>query len=166
MFARLKGILFAVVLGLVCPMIMIGFVKRNVNVPDVTTPQETTKKQVVKNDSVSVDILQDDGSVAAMDINDYLTCVVLGEMPAAFENEALKAQAVVARTYTLRRLTKGGKHIDAAVCTNSDCCQGFYDLASYLDNGGKQEDVVYNFRNLYLSASGFFNCIFFNYIFA
>ncbi len=141
MFARLKGILFAVVLGLICPMVIIGFVKRNVNVPDTTTPEDTTKKQVAKNDSVFIDVLQENGSVAAMEINDYLTCVVLGEMPAAFENEALKAQAVVARTYTLRRQAMGGKHIDATVCTNSDCCQGYYDLASYLDNGGKQEDV-------------------------
>ena len=141
MITRLKGILFAVVLGLICPVIIIGFVKRNVNAPDTTKPEDTTEKQAVKQDSVSIDVLQDDGSVTAMDINDYLTCVVLGEMPAAFEDEALKAQAVVARTYTLRRLTKGGKHIDAAVCTNSDCCQGYYDLASYLDNGGKQEDI-------------------------
>ena len=42
-----------------------------------------------------------DGSVTEMNRRDYLVGVVGAEMPAAFEEEALKAQAVAARTYTL-----------------------------------------------------------------
>lgn len=141
MFRRLKGVLFAVVLGLVCPMVIIRFVQKNVDIPAHTTPTETKHEQVAENQQLYVDVLQENGTIASMDINDYLTCVVLGEMPANFENEALKAQAVVARTYTLRRSKDGGKHIDATVCTDSDCCQGYCDLAAYLDNGGSQADI-------------------------
>ena len=41
-------------------------------------------------------------------MEDYLVGVVAGEMPARFEDEALKAQAVAARTYVLKRLKSYG----------------------------------------------------------
>ena len=44
-----------------------------------------------------------DGREQVMDIEQYLVGVVAAEMPANFELEALKAQAVAARTYTLKR---------------------------------------------------------------
>ena len=37
-------------------------------------------------------------------LDEYLYGVVSAEMPASFEEEALKAQAVVARTYTLYKI--------------------------------------------------------------
>ena len=54
-------------------------------------------------------------------LDDYLQRVVLGEMPVSFEAEALKAQAVAARIYTLKHREKhAGK-----LCTDSTCCQAF-----------------------------------------
>ena len=47
-------------------------------------------------------------------------------MPASFEPEALKAQAVAARTYTLYKLQSGGNHGDTAdICTDHTCCQAY-----------------------------------------
>ena len=54
----------------------------------------------------------------------YLTAVVLAEMPASFEPEALRAQAVAARTF-LRRKEQAGKHTDCDVCADSACCQAW-----------------------------------------
>ena len=48
------------------------------------------------------------GNVETMTLHDYLTGVLMGEMPASYDLEALKAQAVAARTYTLHRLSGGG----------------------------------------------------------
>jgi len=45
------------------------------------------------------------GQVVAMPLEEYLVGVVAAEMPAEFHPEALKAQAVAARTYALLRLT-------------------------------------------------------------
>jgi len=57
------------------------------------------------------------GAERTMNLEDYLTGVLLGEMPPEFPMEALKAQAVAARTYTLRRLAAGeGLSDDPAVC--------------------------------------------------
>jgi stage II sporulation protein D len=45
-------------------------------------------------------------------------------MPASYEIEALKAQAVVARTYTIYKV-KNKKHENADICDNSSCCQAW-----------------------------------------
>ena len=79
--------------------------------------------------------------VIDMPLNDYLVSVVLSEMPARFSEEALKAQAVVARTYALRRVEKGKKHKPAAVCINSGCCQGYITEEEYLAKGGTATNV-------------------------
>jgi stage II sporulation protein D len=66
--------------------------------------------------------------------------VVLAEMPADFDREALKVQAVVARTYTRKR-REGGKHSRAAVCMDPGCCQGWRSPEDYLSRGGRQSSV-------------------------
>lgn len=66
------------------------------------------------------------GSLVSLDLHSYLTGVLLGEMPMSFETEALKAQAVACRTYALR-LYRHRRHGDAAICTNSNCCQAWRD---------------------------------------
>ena len=64
--------------------------------------------------SVTVEVA---GVCREMTLADYLWGVLAGEMPAEFPLEALKAQAVAARTYTLRRLEQGGAlSDDPAVC--------------------------------------------------
>ena len=68
----------------------------------------------------------DTGIVEDMDLDTYLYGVVASEMPANFEIEALKAQAVVARTYTIYQIKNGGKHKGvASVCDSTLCCQAW-----------------------------------------
>ena len=43
--------------------------------------------------------------IEKVSLEDYITGVVAGEMPVTFHIEALKAQAVAARTYVLKRMT-------------------------------------------------------------
>ena len=76
-----------------------------------------------------------------MDMDPYITGVVLAEMPASFEPEALKAQSVASRTYAWKASLTGGKHGDGSVCTESSCCQGYVAESTYLEKGGTQEAV-------------------------
>jgi stage II sporulation protein D len=47
-------------------------------------------------------------------------------MPAKYEIEALKAQAIAARTYTIYQIANNkGKHGDADICDDSTCCQAW-----------------------------------------
>lgn len=66
------------------------------------------------------------GQIEEMKLDDYLYGVVASEMPANFELEALKAQAVVARTYTIYKIINdNSKHEGANICDNSACCQAW-----------------------------------------
>ncbi|MBR3162799.1 MAG: stage II sporulation protein D [Clostridia bacterium] len=59
-------------------------------------------------------------------LDTYLYNVVSAEMPADYELEALKAQAVVARTYTIYQISNSnGKHEGADICDDSTCCQAW-----------------------------------------
>ena len=71
----------------------------------------------------SITVLTDGGAVT-MDMQEYLVGVVAAEMPASFQDEALKAQAVAARTYAMY-CAKGQKHGEAQVCTDYACCQAW-----------------------------------------
>lgn len=52
------------------------------------------------------------GQVEYISLEDYVVGVVAAEMPALFELEALKAQAVAARTYAVRHIDPYQVHID------------------------------------------------------
>lgn len=67
-----------------------------------------------------------DGSVKTLPLEDYLYGVVAAEMPATFESEALKAQAVAARTYAVNRCRFPNKdHPDANLCSDSAHCKAY-----------------------------------------
>lgn len=65
-------------------------------------------------------------------LEEYIVEVVLAEMPAYFELEALKAQAVAARTYTYKKILEGENkdHPGCAVCTDSGHCQAWRALSA------------------------------------
>ena len=84
---------------------------------------EETKDPVV-NDSQRSVYISDQGTIREMPLEEYIVGVVLAEMPADFEVEALKAQSVACRTFTLKKVMSS-KHSDAYVCTDPSCCQAF-----------------------------------------
>lgn len=64
------------------------------------------------------------GEVQEVALDEYLYHVVSAEMPADYELEALKAQAIVARTYTIYKI-QNKKHENADICDDSTCCQAW-----------------------------------------
>ncbi|MDY3282320.1 stage II sporulation protein D [Dysosmobacter sp.] len=75
--------------------------------------------------------------VREMTMGEYLAGVVRAEMPAAFAQEALCAQAVAARTYTRYQLAGGSRHADTAdICGDHTCCQAFLDKETAAENWG------------------------------
>lgn len=64
--------------------------------------------------------------IEEVNLEEYLCNVVSAEIPAYFEMEALKAQAVVARTYTIYTIMKNAnKHEGANICDSPSCCQAW-----------------------------------------
>ena len=134
-----KELGIAILMGAVLPGLILHLAVESARVPKDTAA--ATEPTEINRVSMTVPILTEDGGVSMMELDEYLTGVVLAEMPASFEAEALKAQSVVARTYTLRAYGGTGKHGEAAVCTDSTCCQGYRSPEEYLAAGGTQESL-------------------------
>lgn len=114
------GVMIAVVILL--PLLIVkgcGYTaKEPSEVPDVLTDEK-----ILVYDHLSK-------TVKNMDMEEYLKGVVAAEMPADFDLEALKAQAVAARTFAYGRkihefVSKAGVHDDADICTDSTHCQAW-----------------------------------------
>lgn len=84
-----------------------------------------------------------DGENREMTMDEYLWGVLAAEMPAAFEQEALNAQAIAARTYTLYRLSHPSEnHPEADICGDPGCCQAWISREERLelwDKRGREE---------------------------
>ena len=138
MKGKLQAFLFAMVLGLVLPWIVCAIGGRGIVAEiageeiQITVSKEKTPQQTIA-------VLTKDG-LQQMLLEDYLTGVLLGELPGSFALEAKKAQAVVARTYALR-IAAGDRH-GGAVCTDSGCCQSYRDPALAADSDAVQEAVL------------------------
>jgi len=71
-------------------------------------------------------------------LDEYLLGVVASEMPANFNEEALKAQAIVARTYTVYKILNS-KHENADVCDDSGCCQAWISKEKRMEKWNVEE---------------------------
>lgn len=85
-----------------------------------------------------------------MNLHDYLIGVVGAEMPATFHEEALKAQAVAARSYTLYKKAIAQSnpnafptHNGADVCTDINHCKAFSSLEELHNGWGADFDEYY-----------------------
>jgi stage II sporulation protein D len=97
--------------------------------PVSITPTASTipnAEYAFRDDEITVRVSLE-GIIHNMSMRKYLIGVVAAEMPASFEMEALKAQAVAARTETLYHILvyKSAVHPDADVCSDPACCQAY-----------------------------------------
>ncbi len=129
---------------------------------------EVTEMPGREQEEYSVRVLTESGGVD-VPLEEYVLCVALAEMPTDFDAEALKAQAVVARTYTCKRMQEP-KHTTGAVCTDSACCQAYISVDDFLRAGGTQTAVdkvkaavsatagqVLTYQGAYIEAT-YFSC--------
>ena len=71
-------------------------------------------------------LLSEKNEIVEMSLDEYIMGVLIGEMPVSYELEALKAQAVVARTYTLNKIiNEKSSHENADMCDDINHCQAY-----------------------------------------
>lgn len=102
--------------------------------PELAAPRREAAPVPTARPERSVRLLAD-GAVLALPLEEYLVGVLAGEMPASFEPEALKAQAVAARSYTLY-CASGHRHAEADICAAPAHCQAWLDEAALRRNWG------------------------------
>ena len=77
-----------------------------------------TKKEDIKKNEITVTVYRNNGKIINLELEEYVLGVVGAEMPASFNIEALKAQAILARTYALKSI-KNGKKLTDTVSTQA-----------------------------------------------
>lgn len=123
-FKRKYGIIIAGLIGLF--LLYLAYSKR----PD----REIDEPQIML-------YLHEEKKAIQLGLEEYVAGTVAAEMPALFEMEALKAQAVAARTYTLQRLQAGHKY--ESDCDMSDDvkeCQAYISREAFEESHGKKSD--------------------------
>lgn len=140
---RFQELTVSLLICMLFPMLLFPIMSLFLHREDPVLPLETTAGTRLPRESIYSDVLvkMKDGHVEEMPLETYILSVVLREMPASFNVEALKAQAVVARTYTVRHMEKTGRHSDAHICVDSSCCQGYRTPEDYLKDGGDKQNL-------------------------
>lgn len=117
-------------------------------------PKEETK-QVIDN-NIYINVKKNDGTVLRLELEEYVTGVVGAEMPALFNIEALKAQAVIARTYALKVNSRG------QVLSVTESTQSYKNNSELQSLWGSSYSIYYNkiksavesTKGMYLSYNG------------
>ena len=136
-----KQLLLSFLAGAVMPLLLAALFHKVPPVPEAESESISPTLSYRETDPEAMLSVQNPaGNLQQMSLREYLVGVVLAEMPADFEPEALKAQAVVARTYTRKRM-EGSKHEGACVCMDPGCCQGWKSVEDYLSQGGRAASV-------------------------
>ena len=99
------------------------------------------KNTEVKNEEIKLAIKDTStGNITNIDLEEYVIGVIAGEMPASFEMEALKAQAIASRTYAIYKMKSS---------------KGTYDLVTdksnqvYITKDAMQENWQNNYEYYY-----------------
>lgn len=102
------------------------------------------KDLAAKEDETSIKVyMHKTKSYKYMSLTEYLYGVVVAEMPAYFEIEALKSQAIACRSISLYKMVNGNFNADrhgsggAHICTYSGHCQSYISYEEAVEKWGK-----------------------------
>ena len=112
--------------------------------PPAEGEQTVTGESIVANGEITVLV---DGEARTIKLEDYVVSVVAGEISPDFPTEAIRAQAVAARTYALYKQKTGrpAQHEEADVCDDPAHCAAFVGLKTEAAaRWGEQADTAEN----------------------
>ncbi|MGI6168425.1 MAG: stage II sporulation protein D [Christensenellales bacterium] len=122
-------LLAALVLMIALPALLENPAIENLPSPSIGQKQHSESRPAI----TSIGLYNDQtGQVETLDLDEYVLGVVAAEMPASYPLEALKAQAVAARTLAVYHCQNGGcsKAEGADVCSDFAHCQAYNDEAT------------------------------------
>ena len=107
----MKRIIYYVILIILIPFIIVSITYKDDIITKIKYGSYTNKMVRVKRLSKN--------KIDNITLEEYVLGVVAGEMPAAFNLEALKAQAVASRTYVLNKMKNNNKEYDVVDSTTN-----------------------------------------------
>ena len=109
---------------------------------DTNRELAVNKSTVLRGEDITIKVyMHEINQIVSMNLEDYVKGVVAAEMPAEFEGEALKAQAVAARTYAVKHMaifggTGSGEHPGADVTTDHKESQAWHNETKLKEKWG------------------------------
>lgn len=148
---------FFITIFIIILIFLIPVVFTNRRTSDTSLKKEEEKEiSIIDYDYSNYDTIkllhQDTNEVEEVNLDEYIACVVSAEMPVTYDIEALKAQAIVARTYTIYKITTSKKHDNADICDQSICCQAWISKEDRLKKW-KEEDRTKNWNKILQSVN-------------
>ena len=108
-------------------------------IPEASGPEPEELPAFSQDGERRVKLITPEG-VLDLTMAEYLPGVVAAEMPASFPAEALKAQAVAARTDTVWRQLGHSPHPDGACCSDPSCCKAWLSEEELRARWGEEYD--------------------------
>ena len=144
----MKAAIITAVLVFICAaaMPLLSLDKKTVSAAVASViPEGVIAEKPVKGATETFKIkMSSDGSIKTLSAEEYICGVLCGEIPPAYENEALKAQAVAAYTFALRRAAaakKAGRDYDLTDSPETDQC--YVEKDSLKEKWGDKTDEYY-----------------------
>ena len=101
----MKKLLFFTLLLIAVPSFFVLNIEEEIETKKNIEVEKSNTK--TKKSDIKIKVKQEKkNKIIELDLEDYVKGVLAGEMPVYFDSEALKAQAVAARTYALKRINK------------------------------------------------------------
>lgn len=124
----MKKIISYIIFIIIFVFLIPAICTRKFNLETVSSENVEEEKEVYDYGAYNnVKVLMENGEIKEIALDEYLYGVLSAEMPASYEKEALKAQAIVARTYTMYKILKDKKHENSDICSSYTCCQAWID---------------------------------------
>lgn len=153
-------VLLLTLTALFMPVLTVGFalepqldMTTEVFETDTLVPENQLVQKVGSSyDETAVVTLLHQGKLEELSLQTYLTGVLAAEMPAGFPEEALKAQAVAARTYTLYKQQLYSEentpktHEGADLCDDPSHCEAYVDVESQAETLWGESHEIYRRR--------------------
>ena len=161
-----KNLLLYIIVLILIPIFVVSIIYKSL---DNEKLDNDIKKTTTKEISSSIKIkINKNNEIKKLDLEEYIIGVVAGEMPASFEMEALKAQAVTSRTYAMYKINNTKENYDIETTVDDQVYITTDEMKEKWGNDyelyyNKIKDAVYSTQNLVMKKD---NKIFKSYYFA
>lgn len=109
-----KNLLLYITILILIPIFVVSIMYKSLNDNELKKENTTTTTSTTTNkttSSITIKINKNN-EIKEINLEEYIIGVVAGEMPASFETEALKAQAVTSRTYAIYKINNTQDNYD------------------------------------------------------
>lgn len=138
--------IIGVLMVFIIPIVIVKHFDKSSNginlIKDFFVPEDSVgkAKSKIKLDTIKVN---NKGEIMDIALEEYVVLVVAGEMPANFDEEALKAQSILARTFAITRKVSNCSEAKGGEICSTTHCQVFIPKEERMKSWGSKADEYY-----------------------